>query len=140
MSRPNYREFVTQLLDKLRWAGVEVLDEMEKSGELTNEDRRILQYVFVGGVNDAHFAMAEPVRCVRSEREEGKQHSREFEIRYGIKHAVEDFLEQHLGAEWRVAEIDPNMSQNVALGALLHRFRDAVRAKPSNQVKKLEES
>lgn len=133
---------MAHLLDDLREAGTSVLDEMEKAGEVTNDQRRALQYDFISGINSAHLVMADAGAALRS-------HERSFQDgqvrvkRVGdVRLSVENWLEYVLGPEWRLADISlvqfpPTIQE---LRVHLVALREALTAKPSEIIEKLPDS
>lgn len=128
-----YREYLAHLIDTLRWAGTSVLDEMEKAGEVSPEDRRRLQCDFVGGINDAHLVMSDPPAALRCNERRHNDRVVSANMDGGLRRAVGNWLEYVLGEKWRMVDISTVQFPPTAAWLREHlvAMRKALTMKPS---------
>ncbi len=128
-----FRTYLAHLVDTLRWAGTSVLDEMEKAGEVSHEDRRALQYDFCAGISDAHHVMSDPKVALECHERRHHDGAVRANMEGGLRLAVEEWLEYVLGKAWRTVEISavPMPPSSAWLREHLVAIRAAMTAKPS---------
>lgn len=143
MATDKLRAHLARLIQQLRETGICLLDQMEAEGEISHEDRRTFQYLFCSGMGKAHFIMEKPKEAIACEQGIGKDRQIESTMEHDIRMAAEDFVEYLFGKEWRVCEHYPHavrtLTLTAPLSAILTKLLEAVRAKPSEVRRRLEE-
>ena len=148
MPTDKLRAHLARLIKGLRETGICLLDQMEAEGEISHEDRRTFQYVFCGGMGDAHFIMEKPKEALASNRSISKDRQISSTIESGIRMRAEDLLETILGENWRQWEcveddlrlLDTRIGKQCGgFSERLVALHKALRAKPSEVREQLDQ-